>query len=70
MNDPFRFLDAAAKNQQKISDVELRDIVMNFMIAGRDTTACALSWTLYEIGNRPDVQAKIREEFEQGLAET
>mmetsp|Transcript_14659 Transcript_14659/g.29168 ORF Transcript_14659/g.29168 Transcript_14659/m.29168 type:complete len:521 (-) Transcript_14659:82-1644(-) len=44
------------------SNTELRDIVMNFMIAGRDTTACALSWSMYEISKHPEVSAKIIEE--------
>lgn len=58
-----RFLENAEKNGEQLTDKELRDIVMNFMIAGRDTTACALSWTMFELLDKPDVQAKIREEF-------
>ena len=34
------------------------------MIAGRDTTACALSWTMFEVAQRPDVVARLRDEFE------
>lgn len=26
---------------------ELRDQLLNVLLAGRDTTACCLSWTLY-----------------------
>ena len=37
-----RFL--AAKGGADFSDEELADIVLNFIIAGRDTTACCLSW--------------------------
>ena len=40
----------------------LRDIVLNFLLAGRDTTACALSWTLYELLRHPAVAARVREE--------
>mmetsp|Transcript_48017 Transcript_48017/g.134108 ORF Transcript_48017/g.134108 Transcript_48017/m.134108 type:complete len:220 (-) Transcript_48017:106-765(-) len=58
-----RFLDTSEDNGEVMSDKELRDVVMNFMIAGRDTTACALSWTLYEIAGRPDIQDKIRAEL-------
>ena len=48
------------------SDKELRDIVLNFMIAGRDTTACALSWTLFEIARGPpEVRDRLRAEFEE-----
>lgn len=41
------------------STKELRDIVLNFIIAGRDTTACALSWTFYELTRHPEVVSKI-----------
>jgi len=60
-----RFLANADTKNETLSDNELRDIVMNFMIAGRDTTACGLSWTLYELRDKPEIQAKIREEFQQ-----
>jgi len=49
------------------SDKELRDIVLNFMIAGRDTTACALSWTLFELAKAPAAQAKLRAEFDAAV---
>ncbi|GMI16534.1 hypothetical protein TrLO_g10791 [Triparma laevis f. longispina] len=61
-----RFLDT--KNPldgEAPGDNELRDIVMNFMIAGRDTTACALSWTLYELAKNPEVCVKVVEEIQQ-----
>jgi hypothetical protein len=32
-----------------MTNTELRDIVLNFMIAGRDTTACALTWCMYVV---------------------
>ena len=41
---------------------ELRDVVMNFILAGRDSTACALSWTMYELTRHPQWMNKIREE--------
>ena len=44
------------------TDKELRDLVVNFLLAGRDTTACALSWTLYELQRNPAVRARVREE--------
>lgn len=59
------FLENAKRNGEELSDKELRDIVMNFMIAGRDTTACGLSWTLFELAQRPEVQQRIRQEFRE-----
>ena len=33
----------------------LRDVVLNFVIAGRDTTANALTWLFYELSRNPEV---------------
>jgi cytochrome P450 len=41
----------------------LRDIVVNFIIAGRDTTAQALSWFFYCLSRNAQVETKIREEL-------
>lgn len=57
-----RFLDYAKKNGQPLHDEELRDVVMNILLAGRDTTACALSWAFYELTRHPRVVGRILEE--------
>lgn len=36
---------------QSATEVELRDQLLNILLAGRDTTACCLSWTLYALHN-------------------
>ncbi|RCI10032.1 hypothetical protein L249_8737 [Ophiocordyceps polyrhachis-furcata BCC 54312] len=38
----------------------IRDQIMAVLIAGRDTTAATLSWTLYELARCPDVWSKLR----------
>ena len=48
---------------KKYSIKELRDISVNFIIAGRDTTAQLLSWTVYELCMSPEIQIKIRNEI-------
>lgn len=45
------------------SDRNLRDVVLNIFIAGRDTTANALSWSLYRLCKHPEVQAMVRQEL-------
>jgi len=56
-----RFLDKSKKeNSEAMSNKELRDIVLNFMIAGRDTTACALTWSIYELTQHPEHAKHIR----------
>ena len=49
-----RFLVTAARSGEELTDTELLDIVLNFMIAGRDTTASALSWTTVELLRKPE----------------
>ncbi|CAL5095689.1 unnamed protein product [Urochloa decumbens] len=44
------------------SDEELRDIVMNFLTAGRETTASALTWFFGLALRRPDVVARVTAE--------
>src|SRR5436305_6433370 len=40
----------------------LRDQLVSTLLAGRDTTACAMSWLFYELSYRPDLYVKLREE--------
>ncbi|KAF8718292.1 hypothetical protein HU200_025748 [Digitaria exilis] len=44
-------------------DKSLRDVVLNFVIAGRDTTATTLSWFTYMAMSHPDVAEKLRREL-------
>lgn len=46
-------------------DKYLRDVVMNFIIAGRDTTAQALSWAVYMLAQHPEVEARMLAEVEE-----
>ncbi|KAF9177243.1 hypothetical protein BGZ51_007511 [Haplosporangium sp. Z 767] len=50
---------------RELSDLELRDVFINFIIAGRDTTAQALSWMYYEVMKNPEVEKNIWQELEQ-----
>ncbi|XP_054163850.1 cytochrome P450 4c3-like [Oppia nitens] len=43
---------------------DLREEVDTFMFAGHDTTAQAISWTLYMLGLHQDIQSKVREEVD------
>ena len=40
----------------------LRDQLVSTLLAGRDTTACTLSWLFYELAYHPEVYAKLRDE--------
>ncbi|WVZ16403.1 hypothetical protein V8G54_009385 [Vigna mungo] len=43
----------------------LRDIILNFVIAGKDTTAATLSWFMYMLCKYPAVQEKAAEEVKE-----
>lgn len=62
------FLDRQETYDRVLSDADLRDIILNFIIAGRDTTAQALSWTFYRLCLNPDCQEKARAEINAVLS--
>lgn len=55
-------------NGDVLSDREVRDQVMTFMLAGYETTACALAWTWYLLLRNPQVNRSVREEVDRVLA--
>ncbi|KAH0026621.1 cytochrome P450, partial [Aureobasidium melanogenum] len=55
----FVFLEELAAQTQ--DPVELRTQLLNILIAGRDTTACLLSWMLLLLAKNLDVFEKLRE---------
>jgi cytochrome P450 len=55
-------LDARDENGAGMSDLQLRDEVMTLLLAGHETTANTLSWTLYLLAQNPDQQARLAAE--------
>jgi cytochrome P450 len=51
----------------EFSDDYLIDQSMDFMIAGQETTATAVSLTLYQLSQHPDVQNSLRQEIRDKL---
>ncbi|RVW55152.1 Alkane hydroxylase MAH1 [Vitis vinifera] len=47
----------------------LRDTIVNFLLAGRDTTSAALTWFFWLVSKNPLVEAKIREELKETIPE-
>lgn len=54
----FVFLDAVAESTR--DPVELRDHMLNILLAGRDTTASSLSFLFIELSRHPEIYAKLR----------
>ncbi|MBV8067243.1 MAG: cytochrome P450 [Candidatus Eremiobacteraeota bacterium] len=51
-------LVAQASESAPLSDEQLRDEIMTLFIAGHETTANLLTWTLYLLAQHPDVDAR------------
>ena len=43
----------------------LRDQLVNILLAGRDTTACTLSWLFWELSRNPEVVSDLRQEIKE-----
>lgn len=54
-----------AETGQSMSDELLVDNIVSFLMAGYDTTAFTLTWTLYLISKSPEWEARMLQEIEQ-----
>ena len=54
-----------AETGRAMSDDLLVDNIVAFLMAGYDTTAFALTWTLYLIARSPEWEARMRDEIER-----
>lgn len=57
-----RFLVESKKDPETMNNQYLRDIILSFMVAGKDTTANTLSWFIYILCKNPLIQEKIAQE--------
>ncbi|KAG0230425.1 hypothetical protein BGW41_002528 [Actinomortierella wolfii] len=56
------FLNSVDENGQPFDRVYLRDMLMNFLLAGRDTSTNLLTFLCYNLGKYPDVMERVRQE--------
>ncbi|KAG5001530.1 hypothetical protein JHK87_022602 [Glycine soja] len=56
--------------RKPLSAATLRQIALNFLLAGRDTLSMALSWFFWLIMNHPTVEEKILAELTTVLTST
>src|SRR5439155_9542983 len=52
-----------------MSDKQLRDEVLTFLLAGHETTALALSWTWHLLSQNPEMEEKLHAELRQALGD-
>jgi cytochrome P450 len=55
-------LDARDESGAGMSDLQLRDEVMTLLLAGHETTANTLAWTLYLLAQNPEQQSRLATE--------
>lgn len=63
--DDLLSLLLSARDQQSgkpLSDLQVRDEIATFLLAGHETTANALAWTWYLLGQNPDAEARLQAE--------
>ncbi|XP_048541786.1 cytochrome P450 704C1-like [Triticum urartu] len=60
-----RFIQESEKDPETMNDRYLRDIVLSFLIAGKDTTGNTLTWFFYMLCKNPVVQDKVAFEIRE-----
>ncbi|WP_375501840.1 cytochrome P450 [uncultured Jatrophihabitans sp.] len=48
------------------SDAELRDHLVTLLLAGHETTASTLAWTLHDLARRPELLARVQRAADEG----
>ena len=70
--DDFLSLLIAARDEETgagVTDKQLRDEVATFFAAGHETTAMALTWTLYLLSRHPAVERELHKEVDRVLGD-
>jgi cytochrome P450 len=57
-------MQARDQDGSRMTDQQLRDEVMTFLLAGHETTALTLSWTWHLLGQHPEVEHRLHEELD------
>ena len=60
-------MQARDEDGGRMSDRQLRDEVMTFLLAGHETTALALSWTWHRLAQNPQAEQKLNDELDKAL---
>ncbi|KAI1314681.1 hypothetical protein EDD11_001893, partial [Mortierella claussenii] len=66
------FMDLKGDDGESLSDDMLKDSILNFIIAGRDTTAQALSWMfylMYRSSTDKNIVRKLQQEIDEVLGD-
>jgi cytochrome P450 len=55
--------------RHQLAREEIRDEITTMLLAGHDTTAAGLTWTLYHLAARPEIQERLRAEVDGVLSQ-
>ena len=55
------------EDQSQMTNKQLRDEVVNMLIAGHETTANALTWTWHQLLKYPEVMLKVKDELKKSV---
>ncbi len=64
------FMDAKDEDGSGMSDLQLRDEVLTMLLAGHETSANALVWTLYHVATHKTVAQRIVDELNATMGES
>jgi cytochrome P450 len=60
-------LDVRDEDGRALSDVDIRNELITFVLAGHETTSSALTWAWYAIGRNPDIERRLHDELDTVL---
>lgn len=69
VKDPSLLRFLVDMREADLSDKQLRDDLMTMLIAGHETTAAVLTWTLFALMNNPEVEGKMLQEIDSVLGD-
>src|SRR5262249_42002172 len=61
-------MQARDEDGSGMTDKQLRDEAITFLLAGHETTALSLSWAFYLVSQNLEVERKLHEELQQVLS--
>lgn len=68
-DDLASLLVAARDGDDRLSDNEVREQILVFLLAGHETTSMSLTFALHLLGRHPDIQQRVRDEVKRVLGD-
>jgi cytochrome P450 len=62
--DLLSLMLSARDDEHGMSNEEIRDEIITFLLSGHETTAVAICWALYLLGQHPDIQSQLQKEID------